>query len=175
MSGLLLLGVLGIWIAIVILLARWLGNLAKSRGLRFDVVFVITALVLLPLPVADELITAPQFSKLCEEGTKLKFDPEKIRGRTVYFVAENPPPSLSIGLLHGYSLHWRYLDAATKEELIASNSYHLKGGFLIRMLGISERDAPLTMRSYCAPKEEASQKSFLNRYDMKYIEQKDIK
>jgi hypothetical protein len=174
MTGLLLLGVIGIWMVIVILLAIRLGKFFKKAWLRY-LVSALTIAVLLPLPIMDELITAPQFEKLCAENAKLKFDPERVRGKTIYFVGEDPPPPLSVGFLHGYYQRWRYLDAATKEELILSNSYHIKGGIFIRTLGISETNAPLTMRSYCAPKEEASQKKFLDRYDLKLVEEKDIK
>ena len=172
MSGLLLLGVIGIWIVIVMSVAIWLGNRLRSRGMRFDVVFVATAVVLLPLPVADELISAPQFRRLCDEGTKLKFDPEKIRGRTM-FLAEDPQPEISVGFLRGYYIPWRYLDATTKEELVSHKSYHLYGGILMRASGIPEMDRPLTMQSYCSPAEKPWQKSFLTRYDLKYIDRKE--
>lgn len=173
MSGLLLIGVFGIWIAIVFFLMRGLRRLLKPGAVR--VVAVTTATTaLLVLPVADELISAPQFQKLCKEGTKLKFDPEKIRGKTI-FLAENPQPPIDVGLLRGHYIPWHYLDTTTKEKLITFNSYHLKGGLFIRMLGISETNAPLTMRSYCAPQEKVWQKSFLNRYDLKYVERRDVK
>ena len=173
MSGLLLLGVLGIWLLIVVWIALKLTKSIKQNWLRI-VVFCATVVLLFPLIVADELITAPQFAKLCEEGTKLKFDPEKIRGKTI-FLDENPQPEISVGMLKGYYIPWRYLDMTTKETLISYNSYHLKGGFLIRLLGISETTAPLTMRSYCSSKEEPWQKKFLSQHYMKYIERKEVK
>ena len=173
MTGLFLLGVLGVWLAIVVWIAWKLTRGIKRNGLR-QAVFGIAIVGLFPLIVIDEMITAPQFEKLCEEGTKLKFDPEKIRGRTIY-LASNPQPDISIGLMNGYYIPSRYMDATTKEELISYNSYHLKGGVFISALGISEKNAPLTMRSYCSPAERPWQKTFLNRYDIKYIEQKNIK
>ena len=175
MSGLLLLSVIAIWLAIVVFAAMRLARLFKPGAAR-NVGVAIAIAVMLPLPVADELISAPQLNKLCEEGTTLKFDPETIRGRTI-FLAEGPSPQprLSVGLLRGHYIPSRYLDATTKEELIAFNSYFLKGGLFIRKLGISEKNVPLTMRSYCAPEEEPWQKSFLNRYDLKRIERKDVK
>lgn len=168
MSGLLLMGVIAAWVAIVVFLAIRLARLFKPGAVRIIVVAMATA-VLLALPVADELVSAPQFHKLCEEGTKLKFDPEKIRGRTI-FLAENLQPRFTVGLLHGYVIPWDYLDATTKEKLITSNSYHLYGGLLIRALGISETNAPLTLRSYCASQVMVWKKEFLSRYDLKYVD-----
>ena len=173
MSGLLLLGVVVIWIAVVAFVAKRLSRLFKPGAVRNIVVAIATA-VMLVLPVADELISAPQFYKLCEEAMKLQFDPERIRGKTIIFVAENTPPSISVGFLRGYYLHWRYLDAVTREELITEKIYHLNGGILIRSLKISETNAPLTMRSYCGPSEHPTQKNFLTRYNLKYVERREI-
>ena len=173
MSGLLLLGVIGIWVVIVIFTVRWLAHRLKPSAVNIIFVVMVTV-VMLVLPVADELISAPQFYKLCEEGTKLKFDPEKIRGRTIFF-AKNLQPDISIGLLHGYYIPWRLLDTTTKEELISYNSYYVNGGILIRTLQISATNAPLTMRSYCSAHEHPEQPSFLKRYDLKYVDRKEIK
>jgi hypothetical protein len=173
MGGLFLLGVIGIWAGIVILMARGLARLFELGMVR-NIVVTMASIVLLALPVADELISAPQFHKLCEEGTKLKFDSEKIRGRTI-FLQENPQPEITVGLLNGYYIPWIYLDVSTKEILITSVSYYIQGGLFIRALGISETGAPLTIRGYCGPSEHPDQKNFLNRFDLKYIERKDIK
>ncbi len=173
MSGLLLLGVIGIWVAVVVFVAKRLSHLFKPGAVR-NIVVAIASAVMLALPVADELVSAPRFHRLCEEGTKLKFDPLKIRGKTI-FLAENPQPKITVSLLSGYYIPWHYLDAMTKEVLITSNSYHIKGGILIRMLGISETNAPLTFRGYCSSSEKVWQKTFLSRHDLKYIERKDVK
>ena len=173
MSGLLLLGVIGIWAAIVNFAVKSLARRFQPGAVR-KIVVALATVVMFALPVADELISAPLFYKLCEEGTKLKFDPEKIRGRTIFF-AKNLQPDISIGLLHGYYIPWRLLDTITKEELISYNSYYVKGGILIRTLGISATNAPLTMRSYCSAPEHPEQQSFLKRYDLKYIDRKEIK
>ncbi len=173
MSGLFLLGVIGIWVAIVIFVVKWLARHFKPGVVR-NIAVAITSAVMFVLPVADELISIPQFHRLCEEGTRLKFDPEKIRGRTI-FLAENSQPDIRVGLLRGYYIPWHYLDATTKEVLITSSSYHVKGGILIRMLGISETNSPLTLRSYCSSSEKAWQKNLLDRYGLKYIERKDAK
>lgn len=175
MTGFLLLGVLGVWLVLVVWLARWLTKSIKRDWLRY-IALVIVITCLFPLIVIDELISKPQFERLCAEGAKLKFDPQKIRGKTI-FLGEiaSPKPSFTVGFLGGYYIPWRYLDATTKEELIAYNSYHIEGGFLIRALGISETRAPLMMESFCSPNEKPTQKSFLERFELKRVERKDVK
>ncbi len=168
MTGLLLLGVIGIWLVVIVFAMTRLARLFKTLWIR-NVVVALASVLMFFLPVADELITAPQFNKLCEEGTKLKFDPEKIRGKTM-FLADDPQPDITIGLLRGYYIPRRYLDVTTKEELVVYNIYHVKGGIFIRLLGISERNAPLTIRSYCGQFGRATEASFLTRFDLKYME-----
>ena len=173
MTGLLLLGVLGLWFAFSVFVALKLFRFCRSDKTRLLVLVVVLA-VMLPLPVADELIAAPQFNKLCAEEAILKFDPEKIRDRTI-FRADDKHVEMTIGPLRGYYIPGRYLDATTKAVVVTDASYHVKGGFFIHMLGISEKDAPLTMRSYCASPESPWQKTFLSRYNLKYIQPKDVK
>ena len=173
MTGLLLLGVIGIWVVIIVFAMIRLARLFKTVWIRY-VVVALSSVAMLLLPVADELISAPQFNKLCEESKQPKFDAEKIRGRTM-FLADDPQPDISVGLLKGYYIQSRYLDATTKELLVSAPSFHLKGGVFIRMLGISETNAPLMIRSYCGPKERPWQQNFLKRYELTYIERKEVK
>ena len=175
MTGFLLLGVIAIWLAIIVFVARLVWRRMKPGVLRGLACALVVA-VMIPLPVADELLSKGEFERLCAEGTKLRFDPEKIRGRTI-FLAESPypRPTLSVGMLTGYYTPSQYLDATTKETLISYNSYDIKGGFLIRSLGISETTAPLMMESFCSPPEKPWQKTFLNRYELSRIERKDVK
>ncbi len=173
MTGLLLLSIIGVWIAIVVFAMRRLARLFNAGWSR-NVVVTFASVLMFLLPVADELLSRPAFDKLCEEHAKLKFDPQKIRGKTI-FLADDPQPQIDVGFLNGYFIQGRYLDVTTKEVLVEARSYYIKGGFFIRMLGISEKDHPLTMRAYCASTEEPWQKSFLERYDVKRIQRKEIK
>jgi|GEM_PF-6765605 len=173
MSGLLLMGVLAVWLVIAFVCATLVGALFKTKWLRIAVSILLFA-AMLPLPVADELLAKPAFDKLCDEGTRLKFDPEKIRGKTMAF-KEMSQPSISVGGLSGYTIPWRLVDARTSDELISYNTFYLKGGVLIRTLGISDSNAPLTMSGYCGPSEHPSQANFRARWNLQLIDSKDVK
>jgi len=173
MSGLLLMGVWAVWLIVAFACATVVGAFFKTKWLRFAV-SILVFMAMLPLPVADELLAKPAFDKLCEEGTKLKFDPEKIRGKTIYLL-EGVPASFKVGSLSGTMVPWRYADTTTKEVLISYGTYGLKGGVLIRMLGISETSAPLAIRNSCAPVEGGWQKPFLERNQLTYVEREDVK
>ena len=161
MTGLFLIAVVVVWAWIAVFIARAL-TIRVKRALVRRLGATILALVLLPLPVADELIAAPQFRTLCEDGTKVKFDPLTIRGKTIFSnVNPTPDPRITVGTLHGYYVPWRYYDAATKELVISYRTYYIKGGLLIRLLGISEKQAPLTFEGSCAPVEHDKWLQFL--------------
>lgn len=173
MSGLLLLGVIGIWIVIVVFVTKWLARLLKPGAVR-NVVVTMTFAVLLLLPVIDELIAAPQFRALCEEGTKLKFDPTVINGMTVYRQSSKFPfPEFRILGLVGYYIETIYTDQPKGMPVISSKSYSIKGGILIRTLGISETTAPLIFKGSCRPLEVPYQQPFLAQHKLTIIEIKD--
>ena len=175
MTGFFLIAVLGVWCWIAIFIARALTIRVKRAGAR-RLGAMIVALVLLPLPVADELIAAPQFRALCAEGTKLRFDPQVIDGMTVYEQPSTWPfPRFSIAGLDGYYINATYTDQPGGKTVISSKSYAIKGGILIRALGISEKTAPLTFEGSCRPTEVPYQHTFLARHKLTIIEIKDSK
>lgn len=173
MTGLLLLGVLAVWAWIAIFIARAL-TMRVKRDLPRRLGAAIFALALLPMPVYDELIAAPKFKKLCEEGTQLKFDPKVIHNMTVYRKpAKFPFPEFQLAGLVGYYIEAVYTDQPDGNPVISSRSYSIKGGILIRVLGISQTTAPLTFIGSCRPLEVPYQQSFLARHKLTIIETKD--
>ena len=173
MTGLLLLGVLGLWFAFSVFVALKLFKFCRSDKTRLLVLVVVLA-VMLPLPVADELIAAPQFRQMCKEGTTLKFDPESIVGTTVYRQPSKFPfPKFSLVGLTGYYVQVTYTATPTGKPVIAYRWFSIDGGMLIRLLGISETKAPLTFSGSCRPTEEPWEKTFLSHYNLTIIEIKD--
>ena len=175
MTGFFLIAVVAVWAWIAVFIARALTIRVKRAWVR-RLGATILALFLLPLPIADELIAAPQFRALCEEGTKLKFDPQVIDGMTVYEQPSKWPfPQFSIAGLDGYYINATYTDQPNGKTVISSKSYSIKGGILIRALGISEKTAPLTFDGSCRPTEVPYQQPFLARHKLTIIEIKDSK
>lgn len=151
MTGILLLAVVGLWLALVGGLTRLITRQITSKNLRR---LIGTAFVLLvtPLPVADEIVGGFQFRALCQEGATLKIDPQKARGRAVRVVitpSNELLPSTAIPIRHS---HTSFQDVATGEEIAQYDDYDAKGGWLIHSLGISEGNAPLVIGSSgCIP------------------------
>jgi hypothetical protein len=166
MSGLLLLGVIGLlaylaW-RLSDLTVRRVSNRWLAKGLQ-----ILLTVFLMSLLVMDELIGGYQFRQLCEENAVLKIDPEKAKGRTAKVVIDPSNeviPGLPIDVYHS---HLRFVDALTNEQLAQYDRYSAKGGWFIRTLGISEGNAPITMgHSGCSPENAGT---FPNEYGFKLI------
>jgi hypothetical protein len=162
MTGLLVLGVLGLWIWGVFNFSRWIGGRVVGGRWRWPIAALMFA-ALLPLPVIDELIARPQVEALCREGAVLKIDEQKIKGQRVKYSAEPLNARVSgtaVPVTYTKSL-WR--SEQTGDEL-ASRGYTVTGGALVRGIGFSESNSPMFVRSHCAPAvnvyEEAKRMNF---------------
>lgn len=152
MTGMLLLAAVGSWIWLAFRLSKWITSLLqlpKWNGLVAVAIF----LVLLPIPVADELAGRFQFNTLCNNAT-LRIDAEKARGKTIRVVIDPSNRIVPGQILVTLHSHFSLRDTETGEEVAQYDAYVVKGGVLIRMLGISEGTSPLTIgRPYCAPED----------------------
>ncbi len=150
MAGLIVLGVIGLWIWGVFKFSRWVGGQVAGGRWRGPIAAIVFA-VLLPLPVIDELIARPQVEALCREGAVLKIDEQRIKGQRVRYSAEPLNAGVSgtaVPVTYTKSL-WR--SEQTGDELASRGSYTVKGGFLVRGIGFSESNSPMFVRSHCAP------------------------
>lgn len=152
MTGIALLALAALWIWAVKMIATAVARRFAPGVARWSVGLPLFT-VLLPLPVVDEILARYQIAALCREGAVLKIDEQKIKGRKVKITAE--PLNAEV---HGIAIPVSYTkivfrDTDTREELGSRGWYNIKGGWLIRVLGFSESNSPLTIEAYCAPGE----------------------
>ena len=142
----------GLWIWACVAIARFAARSTNNARWRVPVAALAFSLSLV-LPVADEIIANRQLESLCREGAVMKLDEAKLKGRRVK-VAWSPldakVPNVVIPTTYSRLL---FLDEGTSSELGTRGSYRVKGGVLIRALGISESNSPMFASSYCAPAE----------------------
>lgn len=168
MTGLFLIVVVFAWLVAVVFLTSWLMKRVSimQKPVRMAVALLIFVL-LLPLPVADEIIGGYQFRELCRQGAVLRIDAEKAKGRTVKVVIEPSNEILPRTAITIYHSHLSFQDFKTGEEIASYDTYVAKGGWFIRMLGISGGNAPITIGlPGCIP--ENSQ-SFRKQYGITVI------
>lgn len=149
MTGLFLLLVLGIWVAIVVILVRFVARRLRSNVLRV-LIGAFLIMVLLPLPVADEIIWGRQFKRLCSEKSHIEIDSKATWGRTVWF-GGGQRERIQLGSIEVHETRVNIVDAKNQEPIYHYYRLEAKGGFLIRSLGISEGDYPLLFRGFCQP------------------------
>jgi hypothetical protein len=151
-TGILFFGIWCVWFAISLVVSIWFGKRFKNFFVKAAACLALLA-VLLPLPVADEIVADRQLEALCREGAVMKLDEAKIKGRSVRYSAE-PLNEDVIGIAIPVTFTRGVLrDANTSEMLGSSSWYAAKGGVLVRAMGFSESNSPMFARSGCAPGE----------------------
>lgn len=151
MTGIYLLFVGLIWVALVYWLSKTLTQKLPIATWRIPVALLIFA-VLLPLPLIDEIVGARQFEQLCKENSEIQVDKLAAQGQTIYF---NPQPHVEIKgtWLKVVSQPHQFIDGRTGKQVVNYNTLLATGGKLIKVLGISEGGMPLTFYGSCAPTE----------------------
>lgn len=149
MSGLLLLGVLGLWGWGCWWLARRLCRPIERRYFRAAARY-LTFACLLPLPLADEVYSRLEFTRLCRANAELVVHNPQLAGKTVWY-AGGPSRHLKIGLLSGLERQWNYVMPETEAPAFHYTDFQVQGGWFIKALGISETQAPLLFDGRCGP------------------------
>lgn len=167
MTGLFLLFVTVLWMTVVVCLSKIVTKRLPMTWWRLPVGFLMF-LVLLPLPLIDEIVGGRQFEQLCKENSTIQVDRATAAGKTVYFV---PQPDVEIKgtWLRVVLKPQRFVDASTGEVVIGLNKLVASGGWLVRTLGISEGGVPLTFKGWCQPVDQHTWDMLLNDLNMVVI------
>ncbi|WP_048441571.1 hypothetical protein [Caenimonas sp. SL110] len=151
MTGLFLLLLATLWFAITIAAAVALTSRLKHRPSRVALAMAVFGL-LLPLPLLDELTAKPFFDTLCEEQAVLVLDSPKTDRQRVWFDS-GVRTNTSIGLLDSVVYRKQYVEIETGRLVYHYATVTATGGWLVRLLQLSESNSPLTFGSTCAPPE----------------------
>ena len=170
MTGLLLLILAALWLVAAVFITRFVARKVPSPGWR-PAVATIVFFALVVGPLADDIIGGRQFKALCQEKTPINVDRSRAVNKTVYLLDERPyrPSGLLVPVTEQ---PWRYADVDTKEILVSFSTLEAKGGWLIRALGISETDSPITFERFCGPEDRSSVFQSLN---IQQIQRKDLR
>lgn len=154
MSGLLLLGVVLLWlvtaISFAVIAAKFLASILKRSWIK-SVVGLLLVAVLIPLPLVDEIIGGIQFRKLCDKYAVQYIDEKNATNRKVFYVPRGEDLYAEGTAVHIQINPEVYKDVETKKVLVSSHTLIATGGWLIRALGISETDSPLLFNRGCSP------------------------
>lgn len=111
---------------------------------------ILTFAVLLPLPLADELIAKPRFDALCREHARLDIHLPEYLGHPVRRQRLMPEPVPGLGLPVEVQTWWVVLDG--NGLVLASYAMvQARGGWLARWTHANPEQAPLSFSGTCAP------------------------
>lgn len=112
---------------------------------------VLLIVVLLPLPLADEIVAKPKFEQLCREKAEVIVDTPNTQGRTIWF-EDAQQTTIDLGGVRVVQSRRRFVDVKTKELVYHYFRLEAVGGWLVRSFGISEGKVPLLFHVTCQPK-----------------------
>jgi len=152
-TGLLLLVAAALWVAVGILVTRFVTKKLPDRPLRFLARLVLFA-ILSVLPLSDEIVGKHQFKELCEKYSHQFVDEKNILRRNVVFVPRGQDQYADRTAVRIRIDPHVYRDSETGRVLVSYHTLHAGGGWLIRILGFSESNNPLLFNPSCGPSNE---------------------
>ena len=149
MTGIFLFAVMGVWLVAALSITVFITRKMSWRMGKF-LIRASLLIVLIPLPLIDEIVGGRQFARLCKENSTIQVDRANAAGRTVY-LADDPDTEIKGVWVPVRLQQWRFVDVTTRSVVVSYNELHATGGIFIRMLGISEGNVPMTFKDSCAP------------------------
>ena len=166
MTGIYLLFIAAIWLAVVILLSKIITQKLPIATWRIPVAVVLFA-ALLPLPLIDEIVGGRQFEQLCKDNSTIQVNRVTAVGKTVYSVPQ-PRVETKGTWVRVVLQPYRYVDATTGEAVVSYNELIAVGGWLTRSLGLG--GSPLTFRGNCVPANRPGSVQTFEAFGINYIE-----
>jgi len=148
MSGLLLIGVVLLWFVVAIAIAQMLTSKLRDSWLK-SLAMLLAIAVLIPLPVADEIIGGFQFRALCDEEAVIIYNKEKAYGKTVH-LKKVDRFDLPKTVLPVRKEIWKYAEHISDEDLISYVDFYSDGGWLSRAINFNNVHRPYTFLGVCS-------------------------
>lgn len=149
MTGIYLLFLALLWLIAVFFIAKLCTHLLPKSRWRVPI-GVLLFLVLVPLPLIDEIVGKGQFEQLCRGKAEIVVDAQTTRGRTVWF-GGSQQTHVRLGMLQVTQARRTYIDVKTQEPVYHYYRLEARGGLLTRSLGIAEGGTPMLFSGLCQP------------------------
>lgn len=131
-----------------------MGYWVEDRAWRM-VVQILTFVVLLPLPVADELLAKRHFDALCRERATVQVHLPDALGAAHARTQLLPEPVESLGSPL-WVQPWWVLSGPGGLVAASYETVEARGGWLARWAGPDAGQHPLTFKGYCEPRDLAN-------------------
>jgi hypothetical protein len=167
MTGIILIGVLAAWLMAAMVIGAKMGDKLNPPWVRTPAALLLMA-VLIPLPVADEIIGRFQFKALCEKNGISEAKLTKAKGMTLNYKS-SPFVPIEGTILNVTGQKIAYVDPLQSIPIVEYTDYRSEGGWLINSLHISETHAPLIFESSCRIGNYTSLSDLLRLYQIKIV------
>ncbi len=147
MTGLIILVVCGIWLALCVSIARVISKQIHRAWLS-GFVFLGIVIVGFPLPIMDEILAKPQLKQLCDENAEVYVAPDA-RGKTVY-LEKLKYVAITDKWIPMHMRQRRYVDIDTKEVVVAYNKVSATGGKLMQFFPFMEGKGTIVISGRCS-------------------------
>jgi len=117
-------------------------------------------------PLADEIIGGIQFGSLCEKYAVIEADEKFAMNKNVVLQRSDQDIYAKGTLLRIRITPYVFKDSVTDRIVFSYHRLNAEGGLLIRLLGISQTNSPLTFESSCYPEDIDS---FKKKFNIKVI------
>jgi energy-coupling factor transporter transmembrane protein EcfT len=171
MGGLIFFAVIGIWFFIVLGVIFWIAKKLPERWWRIPISLLFFIVVLI-LPIIDEIVGGWQFKRLCEANSEIQVNRTTAVGKTVYFV---PQPAVEIEnkFVRIVLKTHKFVDSTTNEVVVSYKTFRANGGVLFKH--ISQGRVPLIFNGTCVPKNRPASVETFKPFGINYIEPPVIK
>ena len=166
MGGLIFFAVIGIWCLLVVGFVVWVVKKMPDKWWRIPISFFMLVILLI-LPVIDEVVGGWQFKKLCEANADIQVDKETAVGRTVYFVSQTAIEIEGAWVRIVLKIH-EFVDSTTGEVVVSYNTLRANGGAFFG--GASQSGVPLLFNGTCVPKNRPASVDTFKLLGINYIE-----
>jgi hypothetical protein len=160
-SGIFLIAIALGWLLVSIVASWKLSCIFPQRRVR-ALTFVALAVILVVLPVADELIARPKFVDLCKREAVAVLDDRSPMAKTAKFGSPSTATA-SIWPLRATVTRHQFIDPATSRPVFHYGVVNAKGGALMRLLRLTDSQAPLLFPPSCTPPEFVEFDKWLQR------------
>jgi hypothetical protein len=167
MTGLLLLGMAVVWLAVAAFIAVLVFRNLPKRPWRIPFALALF-LLLIPLPLIDELVGERQFEQLCKVNSAIQIDRTKAARKTIY-LADTPDSEVKGTWVRVVMQPRRFVDAATGEPVVSYYRLTAAGGLFVHAFRLSEGRVPLSFKGWCEPGDQHTLKNLFKELEITLI------
>ena len=161
-SGIFLLVVISVWVFVVKKIIYFIINDTWPEDIKLTARFILF-IVLMIVPVADEIIAHFKYKELCEKNSNVSIDIENAKNKVLKLRTERDPNNskyirmpmrvIKVASIPIIEESYDYIESQTNKVVVSYKVYQVKGGWLINTLGLSNSNSPLLFDGTCYPAE----------------------